>query len=85
MSDAAYLNEETGLYYVQGSYPLADNGRCSPSDTDSCLFAIDITTGEVQTSMLSNNFTVYEYVESGKTPGTALTWGYANEACNGYG
>ena len=66
--------------HTQGSYPLTDKAACSKVQSDSCMFAINATTGEFLWSKKTPDFEVYKYEDALAYPngvdkdGTVLAW-----------
>lgn len=61
MTNIAYLDAASDLFYFQGSYPLNAKATCSADQTQECMAAIDVATGEVVSSVGPNAFTVYSF------------------------
>ena len=80
MSDTRFFHEDAGVYYTQGSYPLTDEAACSKVESDSCMFAINATTGAFLWSKKTPEFEVYKYEDALAYPtgvdkdGTVLAW-----------
>ena len=61
LDDAHYLAD--GIYWLQASYDIRTNNQdwCDPRDAlAQCLIAINATSGELISTTLANNYTVYK-------------------------
>jgi len=85
MSDTKLHHEAAGMYYAQGSYPLAEEARCSGDDTDQCMFAVNATTGKLVSSKRTSKWVAYKYedmLQGVSQDGTVLAWVFHEDCGN---
>jgi len=83
MDNTHFLETDKNILWVQASYPLTPEARCSNVDSDLCLVAIDVTSGSVKSTTFTN-WTIYKFADSTfDAQGNILTWmeGFDN-ICN---